>query len=265
MAEAGEIIGLTQWLQTPAGRYLLDWEQRQLDVALADVFGFHALQLGLPELDALRGNRMPHRWIATDASRGPAVRSMHLHCDYDALPFDSASLDLVVLPHTLEIARDPHLALREVDRVLMPEGRVVVVGFNPMSLWGLRQKLGRARRMVLRGGTRQLYLPAAGEFIGFRRLRDWLRLLSFEVEAGRFGCYLPPVVSETWMRRFGWMDEAGERWWPPFGAVYFVVAVKRVRGMRLVGLLKDQRPAASRAPAVVVQSRQQRELAEEET
>jgi SAM-dependent methyltransferase len=170
----------------------------------------------------------------------------------------------VVLPHTLEIARDPHLALREVDRVLMPEGRVVVVGFNPMSLWGLRQKLGRARRRVLRGGTRELYLPAAGEFIGFRRLRDWLRLLSFEVEAGRFGCYLPPVESETWMRRFGWMDGAGERWWPPFGAVYFVVAVKRVHGMRLVGLLRDQRPAVSRAPAVVVQSRQQREFAEEE-
>jgi hypothetical protein len=66
------------------------------------------------------------------------------------------------------------------------------------------------------------------------------------------------------MRRFGWMDGAGERWWPPFGAVYFVVAVKRVRGMRLVGLLKNQRPVASRAPAVVVQSRQQRELVEED-
>ena len=256
---------MTQWLQTPAGRYLLDWEQRQLDVALADVFGFHALQLGLPQLDALRGNRMPHRWLATDAPQAVAgERAVQLHCDYDALPFDTASLDLVVLPHTLEIARDPHLALREVDRVLMPEGRVVVVGFNPMSLWGLRQKLGRARRAVLRRGTRQLYLPAAGEFIGFRRLRDWFRLLSFEVEAGRFGCYLPPVVSEKWMRRFGWMDGAGERWWPPFGAVYFVVAVKRVRGMRLVGLLKDQRAVPARAPAVVVQSRQQRELLEEE-
>jgi SAM-dependent methyltransferase len=264
MSEAGEIIGLTQWLQTPAGRYLLEWEQRQLDVALADVFGFHALQLGLPELDALRGNRMPHRWLATDTLQPSAGRAAQLHCDYDALPFDSASLDLVVLPHSLEIARDPHLALREVDRVLMPEGRVVVVGFNPVSLWGLRQKLGRARRALRRGGSHGLYLPASGEFIGFRRLRDWLRLLSFEVEAGRFGCYLPPVVSETWMRRFGWMDGAGERWWPPFGAVYFVVAVKRVRGMRLVGLLREQPVRASRAPAVVVQSRQRRELVEED-
>jgi SAM-dependent methyltransferase len=255
---------LTQWLQTPAGRYLLDWEQRHLDTALADVFGFHALQLGLPELDALRGNRMPHRWVASADPSAPSRNGIALHCDYDALPFDSASLDLVVLPHTLEIARDPHLTLREVDRVLMPEKRVVIVGFNPMSLWGLRQRVGRMRRRLARGTTRQLYLPSAGDFIGYRRLRDWLRLLSFEVEAGRFGCYLPPVVSEKWMNRFGWMEAAGDRWWPVFGAVYFVVAVKRVRGMRLVGMLRPAPAVNAGAPAVAVNSHPHRQDAFEE-
>lgn len=253
---------MTQWLQSPAGRYLLEWEQRHLDVALADLFGFHALQLGLPELDALRSNRMPHRWVATnDPHRTDGIA---LHCDYDALPFDSASLDLVVLPHTLEIARDPHLTLREVERVLMPEKRVVIVGFNPMSLWGLRQKLGRMRRAVARGGSRDLYLPSEGEFLGYRRLRDWLRLLSFEVESGRFGCYRPPVVSEKWLERFDWMERSGDRWWPVFGAVYFVVAVKRVRGMRLVGLVRDRAPVKAAAPAVAVNSHQRGEVLEEE-
>ena len=57
---------MAEWLETPPGRYLLAWEQAQLDRSVADVFGFHALQLGLPELDALRDNRMPHRWLATD-------------------------------------------------------------------------------------------------------------------------------------------------------------------------------------------------------
>jgi SAM-dependent methyltransferase len=223
------------------------------------------LQLGLPELDALRANRMPHRWVATDNPRAGTAAGVALHVDYDALPFDSHSLDLVVLPHTLEIARDPHLALREVDRVLVPEGRVVIVGFNPLSLWALRQRLGQLRARIARGATRRLYLPSAGEFIGYRRLRDWLRLLSFEVEAGRFGCYLPPVISEQWMRRFDWMEGAGERWWPPFGAVYFVVAVKRVRGMRLVGLLRHAPAVNGRAPAVAVQSHAGHErVAEEE-
>jgi SAM-dependent methyltransferase len=278
MTELGGIIGLTQWLQTPAGQGLLDWEQRHLDTAVADLFGFHALQVGLPELDALRANRMPHRWVASvsahlptadhaDDDAGPhggdsaAPKSVvppvavALHCDFDALPFDSQSLDLVVLPHALELARDPHLALREVERVLVPEGRVVIVGFNPASLWGLRQRLGRLRRHLATGAPQHLYLPSAGEFIGYRRLRDWLRLLSFEVEAGRFGCYKPPLETQKWLSRFEWVERVGERWWPVFGAVYFVVAVKRVRGMRLVGLVRDARAITKPAPAPVVASR----------
>ena len=266
MAERA-IIGLTDWLETPAGCYVLQWEQTHLDAAVADLFGFHALQLGLPELDALRGNRMPHRWVATDdpapapapsdaAPSAPPRVAVALHCDFEALPFDSNSLDLVVLPHALELARDPHLALREVERVLVPEGRVVVVGFNPASLWGLRQWLGHWRRRLLMRPTQALFLPTAGEFMRYRRLRDWLRLLSFEVEAGRFGCYRAPVASSAWLSRFEWMERAGERWWPVFGAVYFVVAVKRVRGMRLVGLVRDQRKPAH-APAPVVATHHQ--------
>ena len=41
----------------------------------------------------------------------------------------------------------------------------------------------------------------------------------------------------------------GERWWPVFGAVYFLVAVKRVRGMRLVGLARHEARKARAAPA----------------
>jgi len=260
MAQSDGIIGFTRWLHSPPGRYLLDWEQRHLDVAVADLFGFHAVQLGMPELDSLRANRMPHRWVATEQAVDAAPdavalprTAVTLHCDFDALPFDSHSLDLVVLPHALELARDPHLALREVERVLVPEGRVVIVGFNPASLWGLRQTLGHWRQRLHRGGGPPLYLPRAGEFLRYRRLRDWLRLLSFEVEAGRFGCHRAPMRSDKWLSRCAWMDESGERWWPVFGAVYFVVAVKRVRGMRLVGLSRTQRLPAKAAPAVAVQ------------
>jgi SAM-dependent methyltransferase len=291
MAERA-IIGLTDWLKTPAGSYVLQWEQAHLDTAVADLFGFHALQLGLPELEALRANRMPHRWVATESgapvdtavppsdpvveallgeapNKTPKARmAIALHCDFDALPFDSNSLDLVVLPHALELARDPHLALREVERVLMPEGRVVVVGFNPNSLWGLRQHLGRWRRRIAPGSLRGLFLPSGGEFLRYRRLRDWLRLLSFEVEDGRFGCYRPPVVSLKWLTRFAWADRVGERWWPVFGAVYFVVAVKRVRGMRLIGMERARRAVPNAAPAPVVATthhRHQHQLEEQDS
>jgi hypothetical protein len=160
-----------------------------------------------------------------------------------------------VLPHTLELSRDPHHTLREVERVLVPEGRLVIAGFNPASLWGLRQHLGHARRGVGLGRSQSLYLPSAGEFIGYWRLRDWLRLLSFEVESARFGCWRPPLKSETWLNRFEWMDTVGDRWWPVLGAVYFVEAVKRVRGMRLLGLARKER-RKSRAATAVVANRQ---------
>ena len=281
------------WLRTPPGRYMLAWEQDRLDRSVTDAFGFHALQLGLPELDGLRANRMPHRWVASDTLHIPEALPMppptdslistlsagepiHLHSAFDALPFPDSSVDLVVLPHALELARDPHLTLREVERVLVPEGRVVITGFNPASLWGLRQRGARARLGLVSGlglahaqaGKGGQYLPSAGDFISYWRLRDWLRLLSFEVEGGRFGCWRPPLRSERWLERFAWMDRAGDRWWPVFGAVYFVVAVKRARGMRLVGMIKQHKRQRQAAPAVVAQfapGRAERSLQETET
>ena len=270
------IIDLQDFFQTPQGRYLLEWERAQMDLTVADIFGFHALQLGMPSLQTLLANRMPHRWVAhtiigqpdpaakapsqtadsnTAAFVGQRVATVgpvfDLLCDFAALPFAANSLDLVVLPHTLELDADPHATLREVERVLVPEGRVVICGVNPASLWGLRQRRAHLYRRL---GFGELFLPREGEFIGYWRLRDWLRLLSFEVESGRFGCYRPAVVSQQWLDRFRWMDRVGARWWPILGAVYFVVAVKRVRGMRLLGPAWKTTPARASAPVSVANS-----------
>ncbi|WP_431096682.1 class I SAM-dependent methyltransferase [Polaromonas aquatica] len=262
---SSEIIGLTDWLKTPPGSYLLDWERTHFDQAVSDVFGYHALQLGFPELDALQANRMPHKWLALESTppvtspanpsdaggiglAGSSSRRAALLTDAGALPFPENSLDLVVLPHTLELSSDPHACLREVSRVLVPEGRVVISGFNPTSLWGLRQRRGH---IYQRWGYDDLFLPKTGEFIGYWRLRDWLRLLDFEVESGRFGCYRPALKSQAWLDRFEWMDAAGERWWPIFGAVYFLAAVKRVRGVRLLEPAWKARRASAAAPAAI--------------
>lgn len=229
-----QIIDLHDFFQTPAGQYLLEWERAHVDAAVADIFGYHALQLGVPELDGLRANRMPHQWLATDHitadlnTTGPHTAFM---TDFSALPFSASSIDLVLLPHSLEFSADPHATLREVERVLVPEGRVVICGLNPLSLWGFRQSRAHLYR---RFGLGRRFLPEAGEFIGYLRLRDWLSLLNLEIESGHFGCWRPAFSSQAWLQRFGWMDAVGGRWWPILGAVYFIVAVKRVRGMTLL-------------------------------
>ena len=259
MSLEAEIIGFTNWLQTPPGKYLLAWEQGQFDRAVSDIFGYHALQLGFTELNALRTNRMPHQWRAASTAGAdsddetmldPSSSRMcaALVTDSGALPFPAASLDLVVLPHTLELGDDAHETLREVERVLMPEGRIVISGFNPASLWGMRQ---RREHFYARFGRKELFLPEAGDFIGYWRLRDWLRLLSFEVESARFGCYRPALTTENWLSRFEWMDNAGQKWWPIFGSVYFLVAVKRVRGTRLLEPVRKARSPVLAVPASV--------------
>ena len=149
-----------------------------------------------------------------------------------ALPFAESSLDLVVLPHTLEASADPHATLREVARVLVPEGRLIVIGFNPSSLWGTQQWHSRwAQRM---GSAAPPFIPDIDDLIGHRRLRDWLRLLNLEVDGGRFGGYRPGLRSARWYERLSWMEHAGDRWWPILGGVYFIEAVKRVRGVRMI-------------------------------
>lgn len=251
---SGEIIDLHHWLDSPPGRYLLAWEQERCDELVADLFGYHALQLGMPELAALRSNRMPHRWLALDGVPPPPTKPQgrqapapQLLAEAVALPFGQASLDLVVMPHTLELSADPHAALREVQRVLVPEGRVVISGLNPWSLWGLYQRRMRLYQRCGAGG--RLYLPDV-ELIAPGRLRDWLRLLDLELESISFGCYRPAVTHQRWLRRYGWMDGLGPRWWPILGAAYVMVAVKRVHGMRLMEPPWRKAPQAAAVQAV---------------
>lgn len=226
---------------------LLAWEQAQADELLADVFGYHAVQLGWPELQALRQNRMPHRWQsrAEFEWRGEVEsEKSSVWLDSRAWPWQADSLDLVVLPHTLERSSDPHACLRELERVLIPEGQVLITGLNPMSAWGWRQT---------RGGQSRIVASPAQPLIGYRRMRDWLRLLGFEVQVSRFGGWTPAFSSEAWMHRWRWMDVAGKRWWPIFGGVYLVLATKRVPAGRLLSARawrKVRSTAATVAPVV---------------
>ena len=224
------------WLSTPQGAYVLNWELAQFDSAVDDVFGFRAVQIGLPEVDFLRQNRIPYRFTLA-LEHGAALAADPLQ-----LPLASQSVDLVVLPHVLEGHHNPHDVLREVERVLMPEGQVVISGFNTVSLWRLRQAFAK------RGGA-----PWDAKFIGVLRLREWLRVLGFELNGGKFGCYVPPFREGKWLQRFAFMDKAGARWWPVTGGVYVVRAVKRVHGMRIVTPAWRQERARRRALAPVSQ------------
>lgn len=198
------------------GAYVIGCEQSLFDSTVANIFGFNAVQLGLADVDLLRNCRIPHRLVASP--HGGVLR-----CDFDQLPLASNSVDLLLLPHVLEFAANPHQTLRDAERTLVPEGHMIISGFNPVSLWGARHLLGRRDD-----------LPWKGKFISLMRIKDWLALLDLEVVAGRMACYAPPLRNEKWLARFEWMNRAGDRWWPMMGGTYFLVAKKRVAGMKLI-------------------------------
>lgn len=213
------------WLaSSELGQYLLCREQVFFDRAVADAFGFRAVQVGLSDYDFLACNRIPWHGYA-----GPEVGA-DVVCDAAFLPFDSRSLDLLVLPHALDFTSEPHQVLREAERVLVPEGRLVLTGFNPVSLWGICRLL-RGKRDA----------PWSGNFFSPARIRDWLTLLQLEPTGNAFMAYSPPFARGDWLARWQFMDSIGGRCWPMLAGVYGIEAVKRQRGMRLI--MPNWRPA----------------------
>lgn len=222
------MIDWDHWLAQPPGRYFLAWEQAQFDYLVSDSFGYQAAQLGLPQLRSLRENRISQQAMVLEAK--PSCASGHLPFShlarFDALPFANESMDLIVLPHALEHAAFPYAVLQEVYRVLRPEGRLLLSGFNPASLWGVYQGV---RRVLGRH-----WMPQCTQLIACHRIKEWLISLDFEIDGGRFGCYRPPTEQEKWLARWAFMEHMGDRWWPVFGAGYILSAVKRISGMHLI-------------------------------
>ena len=135
---------LHEWLATPLGRSWQATKVWQLRKVLPRLFGTAALQIGCTGgvnlLDScVIPSRIHYGLQSYDASN--FVRGIP-----EALPIDSKSIDVVLMPHTLDFAQDPHQVLREVQRVLRPDGHAVIIGFNPISLWGAWRMLPYMKR-----------------------------------------------------------------------------------------------------------------------
>jgi SAM-dependent methyltransferase len=213
---------LRRWYRTTLGEAVIRSEEAVLAEVLPNLFGYHLLQLGAPVSEDLTGvSRIAHRMVMDDIaplSRIPQEGEERFFGQSQQLPVASDSLDVVVLPHTLELSEQPHEVLREVERVLIPEGHVVILCFNPFSLFGLRR---------LFTGWRD-ESPWCGHFYSALRIKDWLALLGFDTVLVRNYFYRPPLQNRRLMRSCERVERFAERFWSPLGGGYILVAKKRV-------------------------------------
>lgn len=221
VSEDGSAAGaLRRWFGGHAGGIMAALEARLLGALLPNLFGYHIVQLGCHHPAALlESSRISHRVIVDLECSGDETAK--LSCSEDALPFASAAVDVLVLPHVLEFTDDPRRVLREAERVLIGEGHIVVLGFNPwswMGLWSLvRRWQGRA--------------PWNGSRITVARVRDWLELLGFDIlRVERVG-FRPPLSQPRLSRRLAFAERLGAFGLPALGNAYAVLARKRVEGV----------------------------------
>ncbi len=202
------------WLQTALGSALLLQEARVVEEALDGVFGEQCLQLGIwgENRTFVRFTRTQRCSVIAESSVGEpcAVGLMH------QLPVESDSIDAVLLPHTLDYSDRPHAILREVDRVLRSNGRVIILGFKPFGLWGLR-------RLIPGAGIP----PGADHLISERRMKDWLQLLDMRIEGTQRYFFRWPLPGNRARGANHW-ERRGQAWWPELSACYMLSAQKRL-------------------------------------
>jgi SAM-dependent methyltransferase len=213
-------VGLRHWFKTPIGAIYRRSESALLSQKLSENFRAEVLQLDFVgwEDEFHEAMRFAHYTIL-DNLTSDETQYTRVVGDADSLPIETHSIDIVIMPHTLEFESNPHQVLREVARVLKPEGIVLLMGFNPWAIWHLPRFVPKARQKS----------PWNGRFISRYRVVDWLKLLNFDIEVSR-GCCLFPVLKQPSLEQQNKLFEKVAAWLPFMPAAYFIMGVKRLAG-----------------------------------
>ena len=209
-----DLTGIRHWYQTEAGELVARAVEQQAWQLTACVFGYIAVQVGqvFDNCDLLQNCTIRQK-IVLDSSM-----TTNVVADPIALPLPNDSVDLVLLPHTLDFVADPHQVLREVERSLVPEGHLIIIGFNPLSFYGLW-------RIFL---SRKNSSPWNANFYSLKRIRDWCSLLGFDEVNLQFCAHLPPFKRIQGWKRMQALNRLLKKHLAHSGGVYLFVARKRI-------------------------------------
>jgi len=164
---------LFKWYETPRGQILQQSEMAFLRHSLTVGCKQTIVQVGILGWEKqFIDCSLYQRFLVIDNNVRNSQAAHRIQAEPDQLPVFSSSADMVILPHLLEFSDNQHQILREVERILKPEGQLIILSFNPWSLWVWHQYFW----------GKEKHYPLRGNFISRTKIVDWLKLLNFEVE-----------------------------------------------------------------------------------
>ncbi len=218
---SGRLTRFGQWFESELGQELLASECHGLDHELRTVFGYHCCQYSVsPDSELLKNTQIRKQFVLNPFPMDRVVQPLVVSEPY-GWPVTPGSLDLALLHHTLEIADSPHRLLSEAANTIIPEGKLIIIGFNPISLTSMTR--------WLLPGQRSFFSDV--NFLSSHRLKDWLTLLNFNVEKVHFGGYFFPFKRLMKAGRTKRLEEQCNYLHLPFGGYYMIVATRLAPGM----------------------------------
>lgn len=204
-----------QWLsQHFLGASLLQAEEQLLTHLLPQCFGKHVLLIGAPHQASLLNSTTISCRTLLSPLISHDIPTCYIESDIHELPVLTGSIDLVILPHTLELVDNPRQLLFEACRIIKPEGLIVICGFNPYSAWGLRKVMNKHK-----------LTPWKGNFISAARVKNWLHLADFVLEDHRGMMFRPPVSQQALYDKLHFLEKLSS---PFLGGAYALVARAKV-------------------------------------
>lgn len=208
---------IDDWFDSPLGISVKNTEQAILDQLLSGYFGYHLMQMSVQSEGLYDASPIGHKFSLASPSKLTQNCSGTFVSEDSQLPLEDDSIDVILLHHLLDFSSSPQMLLSEVARVALPMGQVVIVGFNPLSSWGVWKSFAK-----LRG-----HAPWNGNFIRPGRLMDWLNLLNFKVDRTHYSTYGLPLQSKRATSTPDYSQGLSRSLSLPFGSVYIMVARKQ--------------------------------------
>ena len=208
---------MKDWYNSLEGQYVLNSIDDKIGNILSEIFGYYAVEFGVHTQIKSLLNKSRIKNNITIYSELPPFITKHYHiiAEPEFLPIVFDNIDLVIASHVFEASQYPHQVLREIDRILVPEGHCLLIGFNPISFFG-KSKIFRLNKYTSKDHT----LRSIG------KMKDWFRVRGFEIIHTQTFGFRPVLEQRKIFSSLVFLEKIGKHTDGKWGSVYLIHAKK---------------------------------------